>query len=145
MQKLGLRLGWLQTVQRDRALVGHFVFAGGGELLLDVKNWNAGVENRLFYGTDMMPYYDSLDAGGRKYGNSLYFGDPFWQVTADGTGHGFYDRLEVYYEPRIASFLRLKVAAVMHFNGGFSGWQQIVSLKFDLQSIIGKSSGSGKY
>ncbi len=145
MQKLELRLGWLQSMQNDRRQVGHYVFAQGGELVAAARNWNVGMENRLFYGTDMMPYYDSLDAGGRKYGNSLYFGDPFWQVTADGTGQGFYDRLEVYYEPRIASFLRLKVAAVMHFNGGFSGWQQIVSLKFDLQSIIGKSSGSGKY
>lgn len=140
MQKLGLRLGWLQTVQRDRALVGHFVFAGGGELLLDVKNWNAGVENRLFYGTDMMPYYDATDAAGYKYGNSLYFGDPFWQVSPDGSGPGFYDRLEVYYEPVIASFLRLRISAVMHFNGGFSGWQQIVSLKFDLQSLLEKFS-----
>lgn len=140
MQKLGLRLGWLQTVQRDRVLVGHFVFAGGGELLLDVKNWNAGVENRLFYGTDMMPYYDATDAAGYKYGNSLYFGDPFWQVSPDGSGPGFYDRLEVYYEPVIASFLRLRISAVMHFNGGFSGWQQIVSLKFDLQSLLEKFS-----
>ena len=140
MQKLGLRLGWLQTVQRDRALVGHFVFAGGGELLLDVKNWNAGVENRLFYSTDMMPYYDATDAAGYKYGNSLYFGDPFWQVSPDGSGPGFYDRLEVYYEPVIASFLRLRISAVMHFNGGFSGWQQIVSLKFDLQSLLEKFS-----
>lgn len=136
MQRLGLRLGWLQAFQNDRRQVGHYVFPHGGELVLDAGNWNVGVENRLFLGTDMMPYYDATDAAGHKYGNALYFGDPFWKVSADGKRAGMYDRLEIYYEPLIASFLRLKVSAVMHFNGGFSGWQQIVSLKFDLQSLM---------
>lgn len=136
LQDLNATLGWLQSFQNDRRNIGRYTFPHGGELTLAVRNWNVGMENRLFYGTDMMPYYDRTDAGGCKYGNRLYFGDPFFRVKRGGAGMGLYDRLELYYEPRIASFLTLKVSTVFHFNEGYSGWQQVVSLKFDLPSLM---------
>ena len=112
-----------------------YVFPHGAEFIVGLRNWNVGVENRLFYGTDMMPYYDCTDAAGVKYGNSLYFGDTFFRVTENRRGLGIYDRLEIYYEPGIASFLTLRIGAVLHFNEGFSGWQQTVSLRFDLSAL----------
>ena len=146
LQRLEITLGWLQSMQNDRRNIGSYVFPHGGELLLGIRNWNIGLENRLYYGTDLMPYYDSADAAGVRYGSMLYFGDPFFRVNSRrSSGLGFYDRLALSYEPLIASFLRLKVAAVLHFNEGFSGWQQTVSLKFDLQSIFSAAGGrSGK-
>lgn len=147
LQRLEISLGWLQSMQNDRRNVGNYVFPHGGEFLLEARNWNVGLENRLYYGTDLMPYYDNTDAAGIRYGSLLYSGDTFFRVNADrNSGLGFYDRLAVYYEPRIASFLSLRVAAVLHFNGGFSGWQQIVSLKFDLEELLGadRHDSSGK-
>ena len=132
MQRLSLSLGWLQSMQNDRRNVGKYVFPGGGEFVLNARHWNVGLENRLYYGSGLMPYYNSTDAIGEKYGNQLYFGDAFWRITENGSGRGIYDRLEIYYAPYIASFVQLKVAAVCHFNGGFSGWQQIVSVNFVL-------------
>lgn len=141
LQELSFRLGWLQAMQRDRKHVGAFVFPFGGEFDQHVRNWNVGIHNRMFFGHDMMPYYNSVDDGGFKYGPDLYYGDPFYRVHDNGmTGAGFYDRLEVYYEPQIADFLTLKVSALFHFNGShYSGCQQMVSLKFNLEKCLNRN------
>ena len=138
LQKLSLRLGWLQAVQRDRKFVGRFVFPFGGEFDQEVRQWNVGIHNKMFYGTDMMPYYNGLDNAGLKYGTQVYFGDPFYRVHDDGsTGPGFYDRLEVYYEPKLSDWLDLRVSAVFHFNGSrYSGCQQVIGLRFNLHELL---------
>ena len=82
----------------------------------------------------MMPYYANVDNAGLKYGPDLYFGDPFYRIHDNGaTGAGFYDRLELYYEPDIADFLSLRVSALFHFNGmKYTGCQQMIALRFNL-------------
>ena len=137
LQMFELRLGWLQAMQHDREFVGHYVFPGGGEFDLDIRNWNVGIHNRLFYGTDMMPYYNSVDKGGDKYGTRLYMGDPFYRIHDDGTdGPGLYDRLEVYWEPSLGKLLSLRVSARFHFHdSSYSGCQQIVGLRFNLEEM----------
>lgn len=137
-QEFSVRLGWLQAMQHDRVFVGHYVFPGGGELDLGVKKWNVGIRNRLFCGTDMMPYYNSIDAGGDKYGDRLYFGDPFYRMHDDASvGIGIYDRFEVFYEPQVGPYLKIGIGARFHFHGArYSGCQQVVSLKFNLTGKI---------
>lgn len=141
VQKLEMRVGWLQSFQHDRRNVGHYVFPGGAELDFEICNWNVGLRNSLFAGKDLMPYYNSTDAGGFKYGTGLYFGDPFYRVYDDGTERiGTYDRLEAYYEPSIGKYLRIRVAALFHFNNlRYSGCQQMVVLKFDLQELLNRN------
>ena len=163
LQQLSLTVGWLQGAQQDRLNVGEYVFPFGAEFTFDVRKWNVGLRNRLFVGRDMMPYYDSRDAGGFKYGNSLYWGDPFYRLFSGndsrfaGAGSsddamplydrsrsiGIYNRLEAYYEPRIADFLYLKVGLVAHFlEAGYAGFHQQVSLIFNLQELL-SSTASG--
>ena len=135
-QKLSLTLGWLQGAQQDRKLVGKYVFPCGGEAEFEIRKWNVGIVDRLFVGRNMMPYYDTLDPGGYKYGADLYPGDTMYRLHEDGnvSSSGIYDRLEVYYEPRIASFLDLRVELAVHFHSkGYSGFQQRLSLIFNLQ------------
>ena len=138
MQALSFRLGWLQAMQRNRRHVGTFIFPYGGEFDQEIRNWNVGVHNRMFFGYDMMPYYANVDDAGLKYGSQLYFGDPFYRIHDDGsTGAGFYDRLEVYYEPEISDFLSLKVSALFHFNGmRYSGCQQMIGIRFNLEELL---------
>lgn len=138
LQKLSFRLGWLQAMQRDRRFLGYFVFPSGCEFEQEVRNWNVGIHNKIFYGSDMMPYYEDADAAGLTYGADLYLGDPFYRVHDDGSvGRGLYDRLEVYYEPELGDFLHLRVSALFHFNGmRYSGCQQMVGLYFDLNKLI---------
>lgn len=131
LQALSLTLGWLQAMQNNRKHVGKYVFPCGGHFDLEVRKWDVAVKNTMFYGTDMMPYYNSHDEGGIKYGNALYLGDPFYRVFDNMTTSrtGLYDRLEVCYEPVIWNRLNLRVAAVFHFNDfHYSGCQQIVGL-----------------
>ena len=138
--ELSLRLGWLQAMQHDRESVGHYVFPGGAELDLGVQKWNVGIHNRLFIGTDMMPYYNSLDTGGDKYSSRLYLGDPFYRMHDDGTtGTSVYDRLDVYYEPHVGRYLSVRISARFHFHGArYSGCQQIVALRFNLNELLRK-------
>lgn len=141
LQRLSLTAGWVQGAQQDRLNVGKYVFPCGAELTFDIRKWNVGIRNRLFVGADMMPYYDSRDAGGYKYGNSLYWGDPFYRLYAGNdrsNSIGLCDRMELYYEPKIAEFLHLKVGLVAHFlESGYAGFHQQVSLVFNLQELIG--------
>ena len=139
IQKLSLRVGWLQAMQNDRAMVGKYVFPGGAELDFEVQKWNVGIRNELFFGKDMMPYYSSVDPAGYTYSNLLYMGSPFYRVHDDGkSGPGIADRLEVYYSPKIGNpYLDLKVSAIFHFNGNkYSGCRQMVSLNFNLQELL---------
>lgn len=142
-QEFKISLGWLQAFQQDRLNVGHYVFPSGGELKFNASKWNVGLENSLFLGTDMMPYYNSKDITGVKYGPNLYLGDPFYRVfdspsvnVSQGDSAikklGIYNRLELYYEPRIAKNLNLKISAIFHFNDGYSGCQQMIGLNYSL-------------
>lgn len=145
LQRLDFRLGYLQSMQNDRKNIGKYTFPLGGEFTVSVRNWNVGLENYLFYGTDMMPYYRNLDSGGIMYGDLLYMGEPFYKVKLDGDGAGLYDRVEVYYEPRISDFLSIRASVVAHFNGcSYSGLQQVVTLKFNLGTLLQKNRSGQK-
>ena len=134
LQAFSVRLGWLQALQNDRRNVGRYVRPGGGEFDLELMKWNISLSNSMFIGTDMMPYYNRPDAGGIKYGTALYFGDPFYRVHDDEEGGiGIYDRMEVFWNPKIGRRLGISVGARFHFNGfSYSGCQQVVRLRFDL-------------
>ena len=131
LQEFNMTFGWLQALQHNRKHVGYYVFPGGGHFDFEIRKWDIAVKNMFFCGTDIMPYYNSDDEGGFKYGSALYFGDPFFRIHDDNTpGLGQYDRLEVCYEPFIGWNLKVKVGAVFHFNNcHYSGCQQVVGLK----------------
>lgn len=131
LQVFDITLGWLQALQHNRKHVGHYVFPGGGHLDVEARKWDVAVRNTAFIGADIMPYYNNFDEGGFKYGSELYLGSPFYRIHDDNTpGAGLYDRLEVCYEPSIGKYVKIKVAAVFHFNGfHYSGCQQVVCLK----------------
>lgn len=130
MQELSLTLGWMQALQQDRQLVGSYVFPFGGEASLRAKNWNVLLEYRLFAGRNLMPYYDSYDAAGIKYGNNLYLGDPLYRSP-------FYNRIELRYEPVLWDSLKITAGVVAHFCGrSFAGWQQKVGIVFDLERLV---------
>lgn len=139
LQTLSVRLGWLQALQNDRAHVGHYVFPGGAEVVMEVQKWNVGVKNDMFIGKNMMPYYNTIDNAGYKYGSLLYMGSPFYRVCDNGRdGVGLADRLEIYYAPKFGSpYLDLKVSAVFHFDGEkYCGCRQMVSLNFNLEELL---------
>ena len=141
LQKLSLTAGWIQALQNDRKNIGRYVFPGGGEVDVEVRHWNLGVRNMMYIGRDLMPLYNRHDIGGFKYGsNSLYLGDPFYRVNDRGeSAVGTYDRLEFFYAPEIGNCLSISIKAILHFNGfHYSGFQQMVGVKFNLQELINR-------
>lgn len=124
LDELSLRAGWLQSLQNDRMRGTGYLFPGGAELGLKLMKWRVYVDNSAYFGADLMPFYGDVDGRGRPYTDDLYFGDRFYSV-----GGGFYDRLELGWEPRIASFLSLRLSLVAHFYESYCGFQQMLSLK----------------
>lgn len=142
LQHLSISAGWLQSLQNDRKLVDRYVVPGGAEITACAGKWNVSIENRLFIGQNMMPYYNSIGTGGQKYASDLYFGDPFFRMRDASAGSwNVYDRLKVSYEPGLSDFVDLKIAAVFHFSGGFAGWQQMVGVHFNLRNLMMKLKG----
>ena len=141
LDEFSVRLGWLMGLQNDRRTGAGYDFPAGGELKLTMRKWKFGVTNSMYYGRDMMPYYNVTDEGGFKYGSDLYFGDPFYRVH-DGwseTGPGLYDRLEIFWTPCVGKRLSVKVGARFHFNDfHYSGCQQMVRIDFNLNSLINR-------
>ena len=138
LQRFSLRAGWIQSMQNDRLNIGHYIMSGGAEAELDIRQWNIGFKNVFYYGGTVMSLYNLEDAGGIKYGNRLYFGDPFYLINDDNTmGIGLYDRAEVYYEPYISDFMKIRVSAAFHFSHvKYAGCQQMVRFIFDLQKLV---------
>ncbi len=139
MQELSAKLGYIIAYQRDRINMPHATLPMGGELVTVARKWNVSIKNTLYFGQDLMPLYNCKDAGGYKYGNVLYYGDPHYRVRPNGeaaTTPAVMDHVEAFWEPHIAPGLDLKVGAIFYFNKGYSGSCQIISVKFDLHTLL---------
>ena len=129
LDELSLKFGGLLSYQWDR-LEDEGCLPMGAEIEFNMLYKKLGLRNTLYVGDDLMPYYSRVRYG-KKYGSELYSGSPFY---SGGRG---YDRLEIFWAPQISAWLRLNVSLVFHFTDEmqpFSGWQQKVSLIFDLDS-----------
>lgn len=151
LQALSLQTGWIQTLQRDRANVGHFVAPYACELVATLQHWGAGVQNRFVLGRNLMPYSHCTDSDGTPYGGNFYLGDPFfqlvdpsWSMWSDiGNGKtsdiqkGLYDRVELYYAPKICRGVSLKLSVFFHFHRHqYSGTNQMFNLVFNLEELM---------
>ena len=125
---LSLRAGGILSYQWDRRTAERPSMPGGGEATLRLGWRSLSLENNAYFGGDLLPLYDGVDAAGHPYGDQLYFGHRFYT--------GFYDRIGLLWQPRIAKSIHLRVGARAHFTQtGFMGWQQTLSLRFDLFSF----------
>lgn len=132
--EFSLKIGYIQSLQRDREVSSDFETPGLGEASIRLSRGGVGLSNSLYYGKDVMPLYDRRDSAGEVYADRLYFNDPFFRIRTDGSGKaGSYDRLEVFYAPQLGPSLRLKFSAVFHFNNlSYSGCQQMIGLCYNL-------------
>ncbi len=139
LQKLSFNVGWIQAAQQDRERDTGYDMPGGGQFIFEARKWNVGILNNIYVGKNLMPYYDTADAGGYKYGNSLYLGNSYYRLFEDGdtSSIGMYDRLDIYYEPRICDFMNFRLNMRFHFTQeGYTGCQQLISLVFNLNRLL---------
>ena len=105
----------------------------GGRFVLDAGYRKLGLENSLYYGSSLCPYYLDQDDAGIVYAKNLYMRSPFYQVVLPEDGDsGAYDRLALFWNPRLGSRVGMKLSAVFHFATGGVYLQQIATLTFDL-------------
>lgn len=124
--ELSFQAAWMKSYQNDRYHIGKPVLPGGYELELFMRRDGIGLRNTFYKGDDLMPYWNLPyeDGVGGIYGENLYFGDPFYRVGEKG----FYNRLELFWEPKLKDGVNLRLSSVHHFDGDHWGWQQVVSL-----------------
>ncbi len=135
------KLSYVQGLHQDRINETGLEPSFGGLLTLNLGYSRFGILNDSYYGKGQMPYWFTIDGGGNMLGGDLYPGSPFYRVSADGSDWkhpGFYDRAELYWQPYICGFARLRLSAVAHFTDeGFQGWQQKFSVVFSLDRALG--------
>ena len=137
LQDLSVSAGWVQTFQKDVA-ADETKLPGGLMTIQEVRHWNVGLHNNLYFGQDLMPLY-AHSYHNVRYAADLYFGKRFYHTQIES--YSLYDRVELYWEPRLASWASIRFAAVAHLGnptdqfGFFRGWQQVVSVKFNLDPI----------
>lgn len=127
-----LQAAWLQAYQNDRLHIGTPVLPGGYELDLKVRHNAVGLCNTFYKGKDLMPYWELPyeDGKGGAYADNLYFGDPFYRVGE----RGFYNRLELYWEPKLNAGVNVRFSSVHHYDGVHWGWQQVIALRVNIGS-----------
>ncbi len=133
LSEFDIRAGWLQTFQNDRISGNGYVNPGGFQAELRLEKWGVGIHETIYTGPSLLPFFNTPDAAGVPYGTALYSGDRFY-----GTESGLYNRLELYYAPTIAKvsdYLDFRIAAVLHCDGFDWGWQQLVQVVVNLDSL----------
>ena len=135
LQALRLTAGPFVAYERDRRWKT-VEWPWGLDVVTEVKHWGVGIRNEFYWGQSMLPLYTLEDPDGVPYGSTLYYRGAYWRVRTDAADlPAVYDRLEAYWMPRLNDWLRIRIAAVAHFNKGYSGWQQIATLIFDLDAL----------
>ena len=97
-------------MQRDRASHEGWKMPMGGEFRFRMERWGVFIENNLYVGDSLMPFYDTIGKDGEPYGGGLYAGDPFY-----GTTHKVYNRTGIGYERAFCND-NVKVRAEMVAN-----------------------------
>ncbi len=129
MDVADVKVAWVQTFQNDRTYVGEYVKPGGMQLDLNLSYWRLGVSNNLYLGDNLFPYWHwpYEDENGTEYAYHLYYGDPYYKTSS-----GVYDRLELYWEPKIIDDVKVRISSIHHYDGHAWGWQQAVTLRLNL-------------
>lgn len=119
-----LRLGYLQAYQRDRRLNNGTVFPKGGELYLRISKWGAYIDNNIYVGENLMPFYDVCGKDGERYAEGLYTGDVLY-----GTRSGIYNRTGIGYERKFCcDRVSVKAEMVLQYTGQNVMCSQLVGI-----------------
>ncbi len=119
-----VRLGYLQSYQRDRHVSEGAVFPKGGELYVRISKWGVFIDNNLYVGQNLMPLYHNLGKDGLMYADDLYTGDVLY-----GTKHKIYNRTGIGYERKFSrDRVSVKAEMVLQYTGQKLVNQQLVGI-----------------
>lgn len=124
-----IRLGYLQSLQRDRIAEGGWEAPKGGVLDIRFSRWGLSLGNMLYAGENQMPFYD-------RYGGALYSGCAFF-----GTRDHIYNRTDLSYgNSFFGGTLDIRAGILFHYDGVGLGTQQVLTLSVKLEKIFGRQA-----
>ena len=119
------RLGYLQSLQRDRRTEEGWKAPKGGRLALSVSRWGVCLLNELYVGENMLPFWDI-------YGTGLYASGPFY-----ATPKKIYNQTAVTYNRRFFNnTVGVSAGFYFHYDGVGLGLQQILKVSVNLQKTV---------
>ena len=137
-----IKLHGILTVQRDRAVEDESHTPGGGLLQFRMSKWGVYVDEQIYVGGNLMPYYYSapnrLFANG--YGAELYAGStlfgtrPYWK--GDGSSNTFFDTRIGYCNSFFGDTVSLNTFIAFQCDGDNWGTRQMLELKINLFNEI---------
>ncbi len=121
-----IRLGLLQSMQRDRIAEAGWEAPTGGRLDLRISRWGFTLSEMLYAGESQTPFYG-------LYGDELYACCTFF-----GTREGFYSRSALSYARAFFDgTVDVRAGILFHCDGTGLGTQQVLQLTVRLQKIFG--------
>lgn len=121
------KLSYLQSMQRDRSFENVWLSPAMGEVALKVGYKGFSVDERFYFGDDIMPLYAGhtlSDGVVMEYGEQLYSGDIFFRSSG-----GFYNRAALRYDRTFfKDRMRLRAEFVTHANSDGLAYEQILDL-----------------
>lgn len=120
-------LGAILAPQRLREFDEGWKAPAGGQLTIGISRWGVKLENTLYCGDGIMPYYD-------LYGDEFYAGERFWSTTK-----GVYNRAKIGYEHSFFDdTLSVEAFLLVHYDGTGTGTSQQIKVSVDLEKMFGK-------
>lgn len=119
-----VRIGYLQSMQQDRMQGNGWITPFGGELYLRMGWKGIFIDNNLYVGKSLTPFWNTSGRDGLPYAESLYTCDPFY-----GTTHKVYNRTGIGYERKFLNDnISVRAEMVLQCNGAKLYCQQLVSV-----------------
>lgn len=125
-----VRLHYIQSLQRDRANEESFRTPMGGMLQLKMSKWGVFLDEQLYVGGNLQPYYASYrsEAFPYGYGSDLYSSERFF-----GTDSGVYSNTRIGYDRSFFSnTVSVKAFIALQYDGYKMGNKQVVQLSVRL-------------
>ncbi|MBO5878374.1 MAG: hypothetical protein J6Q29_02765 [Alistipes sp.] len=137
-----IKLHGILTVQRDRAVEDYSHKPGGGLLQIRMSKWGLYLDEQIYVGDNLMPYYYSAPNNhfANGYGSELYAGStlfgtkPYWR--GDGSSNTFYDTRIGYSNSFFNDTVRLNAFFAFQCDGENWGTRQMLELKINLWKDI---------
>lgn len=125
-----VRLHYVQTMQRDRANEDKFRTPKGGMLQLRMERWGLYLDEQLYLGENLQPYYSTFrsEAFPNGYGGDLYAGERFF-----GTADNIYNSTKIGYNRSFfGDTVSVDAFIAMQYDGVMWGTRQMVKLSVRL-------------
>lgn len=127
-----IRLGALISAQRDRQSDEGWILPAGGEFYFKMSRWGVFIDNNLYAGGGLTPFYNTIGKDGEAYADNLYTCDPFY-----GTQHKIYNRTGIGYCRSFASDrVKVKAEMVLQCDGVKMYCQQLVGVSATIAPIL---------